>query len=96
MTKQVKQCAEVDSLASENPMFNFITPWEGQVPAGFDANVLGQLTDVRFSVSEIPEFARVDRLVSPKPPRIDAEACEWRALFDAIKAACGQYGEASD
>ena len=91
MTKQVKQCDEVDSLASENPMFDFITPWEGQVPAGFDANVLGQLTDVRFSVSEIPEFARVDRLVSPKPPRIDAEACEWRALFDAIKAARGQF-----
>ena len=93
MTKQVKQCDEVDSLASENPMFDFITPWEGQVPAGFDANVLGQLTDVRFSVSDIPEFARVDRFVSPKPPRIDAEACEWRALFEAIKDARDRRGQ---
>ena len=80
-----------NSLASENPVFDFLTPWEGQVPAGFDANVLGQLTDVRFSVSDIPEFARIDRYVRPRPPSIDSEACEWLALFDAIKDARGQF-----
>jgi len=89
--KQVSNLLAVNGLASENPGFDFITPWEGQVPAGFDANVLGQLTDVRFSVSDIPEFARVDRFVSPRPPRIDAEACEWRALFEAIKDASDQF-----
>jgi hypothetical protein len=90
--KQVSNLLAVNGLASENPGFDFITPWEGQVPAGFDANVLGQLTDVRFSVSDIPEFARVDRFVSPRPPRIDAEACEWRALFEAIKSPCSISG----
>jgi FkbM family methyltransferase len=80
-----------NSLPSENPAFDFLTPWEGQVPAGFDANVLGQLTDFRFSVSDIPEFGRFDRYISPRPPCIDAEACEWLALFDAIKDARGQF-----
>ena len=77
--------------APENPLFSLLTPWEGRVPAGFVANVLGQLTDLRFLVSDIPEFARADRYASPGPPRIDSEAGEWLALFDAIKDARGQF-----
>ena len=66
--KQVSNVAGDHSSASENPVFDFITPWEGQVPAGSDANVLGQLTDVRFSVSDIPEFARRSLCLSEASP----------------------------
>ena len=80
----MSQLASAYNFASD-PLFSQFKPWSGPVKAGFDANFVGQFTDVSFNAGWADETRTRDRENTSAPyPRVHDETFEWEILLSAI------------